>query len=73
METTVSYMQLKYVLDLSARPFALCSLTVETISVVKHGLKIPMDAADYDEFAAKMEAREQEFKRVFAAYAPQAV
>lgn len=37
----------------------------DDISITKHGLKIPVDAADYDEFVGKMRACEQEFKRVF--------
>lgn len=37
----------------------------DDIRIVKHGLKIPADAADYDEFAAKMKAGEQEFRRIF--------
>lgn len=39
----------------------------DDISITKHGLKIPVDAADYDEFVGKMKACEQEFKQVFAA------
>ena len=39
----------------------------DDISVTKHGLKIPTDAADYDEFVVKMRTCEQEFKQVFAA------
>ena len=39
----------------------------DDISVTKHGLKIPVDAADYDEFVVKMRTCEQEFKQVFAA------
>ena len=38
----------------------------DDISVTKHGLKIPVDAADYDDFVAKMRTCEQEFKQVFA-------
>ena len=38
----------------------------DDISVTKHGLKIPIDVADYNEFAAKMKVCEQEFKQVFA-------
>ena len=37
----------------------------DDISVTKHGLKIPIDVADYNEFAAKMKVCEQEFKQVF--------
>lgn len=44
----------------------------DDISVIKHGLKIPADATDYNEFAEKMEICEREFKQVFSAYAPQA-
>ena len=43
------------------------------ISVVKHGLKVPLDAAGYDEFAAKMKVCEQEFKQGLKVYAPRAV
>lgn len=43
------------------------------ISITKHGLKIPVDVSDYDEFVVKMKVCEQEFKQVFATYAPQAV
>lgn len=39
----------------------------DDISITKHGLKIPTDAADYDEFVGKMKTCEQEFKQVFAA------
>ena len=45
----------------------------DDISVVKHGLKIPMDAAGYNEFAAKMETCEQEFKQGLEVYALRAV
>ena len=34
----------------------------EDISVTKHGLKIPVDAPDYAEFAMRMKICEQEFK-----------
>ncbi len=37
----------------------------DDISITKHGLKIPEDAADYDDFAAKMTAFEQEFQQMF--------
>lgn len=39
----------------------------DDISVLKHGLKIPMDAQNYSEFKAKMEVQEQEFTSVFYA------
>ena len=39
----------------------------DDISVTKHGLKIPSDATDYDEFVAKMRTCEQEFKQAFVA------
>ena len=41
----------------------------EDISVIKHGLKIPADVSDYDEFTEKMKICEQEFKQVFVASA----
>lgn len=37
----------------------------DDICVVKHGLKIPVDAQDYAEFTARMKAQEQEFVRIF--------
>lgn len=37
----------------------------ENISVIKHGLKIPLDASDYNGFVASMKASEQEFMKVF--------
>lgn len=39
----------------------------DDISVLKHGLKIPMDAQNYSEFKTKMEVQEQEFTSVFYA------
>ena len=39
----------------------------EDISVAKHGLRIPADAADYNDFAAKMAVSEQEFLKEFSA------
>ena len=39
----------------------------DDVSITKHGLKIPAEAADYDDFAEKMAASEQEFKKVFSA------
>ena len=39
----------------------------DDISVIKHGLKIPMDAQNYSEFIAKMKVQEQEFTSVFYA------
>lgn len=44
----------------------------DDISITKHGLKIPADVSDYDEFVVKMKVCEQEFKQVFAACVPQA-
>lgn len=38
----------------------------DDISITKHGLKIPADAADYDEFAARMKSNEQEFVQAFS-------
>lgn len=37
----------------------------DDISVIKHGLKIPADAVDYKEFAARIELYEQELKAFF--------
>ena len=39
----------------------------EDISVTKHGLRIPVDTADYPEFVARMHFQEQEFKAAFSA------
>lgn len=39
----------------------------DDICITKHGLKIPAEAADYDDFAAKMTAFEQEFRQIFFA------
>lgn len=39
----------------------------DDISITKHGLKIPMDAACYDDFAEKMTMFELEFRQAFAA------
>jgi 5-methylcytosine-specific restriction endonuclease McrBC regulatory subunit McrC len=36
------------------------------ISITKHGLKIPMDVSDYEEFVLKMNAHEQEFISIFS-------
>lgn len=38
----------------------------DDISITKHGLKIPAKATNYDDFAAKMIAFEQEFRQVFS-------
>ena len=38
----------------------------EDISITKHGLKIPVDASDYDEFVTRMKFCEQEFKMIFS-------
>lgn len=37
----------------------------DDISVIKHGLKIPVDALDYDGFITRIKSHEQEFKAVF--------
>lgn len=37
----------------------------DDIGITKHGLKIPVDVADYGEFVKKMKMREQEFTSVF--------
>lgn len=37
----------------------------DDISITKHGLKIPVNAADYNEFITRIELYEQEFKAVF--------
>ena len=37
----------------------------DDISITKHGLKIPTDAADYDGFVARMKINEKEFVRTF--------
>ena len=34
----------------------------DDISVTKHGLKIPVDALNYNEFSARIKTCEQEFK-----------
>ncbi len=39
----------------------------DDISVIKHGLKIPIDAQNYSEFKEKMKVQEQEFTSVFYA------
>ncbi len=39
----------------------------DDISITKHGLKIPTNAIDYDDFAAKMKVCEQQFKGIFTA------
>lgn len=39
----------------------------DDISVIKHGLIIPADVSNYDEFVEKMEVCEKEFKQVFFA------
>lgn len=40
------------------------------ISVTKHGLKIPVNVQNYDEFVIKIEVYEQEFKQIFVACKP---
>lgn len=40
----------------------------DDISITKHGLKVPADAADYDEFVAKMKSSEKEFVQAFSLY-----
>lgn len=37
----------------------------EDISITKHGLTIPVDVADYDEFVGRMKNNETEFKKIF--------
>jgi hypothetical protein len=39
----------------------------DDVSVTKHGLKIPVEAEDYTAFVTRMNIREQEFCRTFAA------
>lgn len=39
----------------------------DDISIIKHGLKIPVNVENYDEFVVKMKAYEQEFKQAFVA------
>ena len=38
----------------------------DDISIIKHGLKIPVDAPDYAGFVVKMKISEREFMRVFS-------
>ena len=38
----------------------------DDISITKHGLKIPIDVSDYDEFVMRMKTNEQEFISVFS-------
>lgn len=38
----------------------------DDISITKHGLKIPADVSDHDEFVIRMKSNEQEFKRAFS-------
>lgn len=38
----------------------------DDVSVVKHGLQVPVDAGSYSEFAARMGEQEEQFIRVFA-------
>ena len=40
----------------------------DDISITKPGLKVPADAADYDEFVAKMKSSEKEFIQAFSLY-----
>lgn len=40
----------------------------DDISITKHGLKVPADATDYDEFVAKMKSSEKEFIQAFSLY-----
>lgn len=37
----------------------------DDISITKHGLKIPVDAQDYDGFVASMKSHEKAFKNTF--------
>ena len=39
----------------------------DDICLTKHGLKIPVDAEDYETFVSKMMVNEKEFRQVFAA------
>lgn len=38
----------------------------DDICVTKHGLKIPVDAEDYEMFVTQMKVSENEFRQVFA-------
>ena len=38
----------------------------EDVSVTKHGLKIPVDAENYEMFVSRMEKSESDFKRLFS-------
>lgn len=40
----------------------------DDINITKHGLKVPADAVDYDEFVAKMKSSEKEFIQAFSLY-----
>ena len=37
----------------------------DDISVIKHGLKIPVDAECYESFVERVKTREQEFVKIF--------
>ena len=39
----------------------------DDVSLTKHGLKIPVDAGNYEMFVARMKASENEFRQVFTA------
>lgn len=41
----------------------------EDVTVIKHGLKIPDDASDYEDFVRDMQISEQEFKKIVASFA----
>lgn len=38
----------------------------DDVSITKHGLKIPANIANYDEFVKRIHDNEHEFKRIFA-------
>lgn len=38
----------------------------EDVSIIKHGLRIPVDAENYESFVMKMQRNEREFKGIFA-------
>ena len=37
----------------------------DDICIIKHGLKIPIDAENYESFVSKMQVSESEFRQVF--------
>ena len=40
----------------------------DDICVIKHGLRIPVDAENYEVFVSRMKTSEDEFRQVFSAY-----